>query len=46
VRIPRASNLIKPDVFRDQEDLDIVTTPRALLDDDVIANVLDAVCAE
>lgn len=44
VRIARTSNSIRPDVFRDQEDLDIPTTAGALLD--VVVNVLDAVCAE
>ena len=44
VRIARTSNSIRPDVFGDQEDLDIPTTAGALLD--VVANVLGAVCAE
>ena len=44
VRIPRTSNLIRSDVFRDQEDLDILTTAGALLD--VAVDVLDAVCVE
>jgi hypothetical protein len=36
--------LIRSDVFRDQEDLDILTTAGALLD--VAVDVLDAVCVE